>query len=137
MTNGFYIFLVEDDFAQAKLFQFTLKKKHPEVTLLTFESGGKLLEHVDKQNVVQNANRIVLSDLNLPDMTGIELLDALKKTKWGDRVRFILFTQIANPEITEKAYSAGAAAILTKADSYDEFESLVVSLVGFWSLNKI
>jgi two-component system chemotaxis response regulator CheY len=76
------------------------------------------------------ANRpdLVLSDWNMPEMTGIELLHALKGE--GIDVRFGFVTSESTPDMREQAIAGGALFLIAKpftADSFDEVLSSVAA----------
>jgi two-component system chemotaxis response regulator CheY len=55
---------------------------------------------------------LVLSDWNMPEMAGIDLLSALRKE--GRQVPFVFVTSEGTVEMRERATSAGAAALIAK-----------------------
>lgn len=136
MESQLDILLVEDDSAQAELFNILLKKKYSAVQMMHFSSGSKLVNSLKEKFPVSSHPTIILSDLNLLDMTGLELLAELRQLPLGYKLRFILFTQMLNHKTLEEAYSKGATAVLSKPNSLDEFDALITALVTFWSLTR-
>ena len=61
---------------------------------------------------------LVLSDWNMPEMTGIELLEALRRE--GKNVRFGFVTTEGTPEMRNRAMEAGALFLLAKPFTADE-----------------
>jgi len=55
---------------------------------------------------------LVISDWNMPEMKGIDLLRTLRRT--GEAVPFGFITSENGPEIREEAFAAGAAFVITK-----------------------
>ena len=71
---------------------------------------------------------LVLSDWNMPEMTGIECLEALRAS--GSRVPFGFVTSEGSPEMREKAADAGAMFLIAKpftADTFNEHLDGVIS----------
>ncbi len=62
---------------------------------------------------------LVLSDWNMPNMTGIDLLRALRAA--GDDVPFGFVTSEGSPEMREKAADAGALFLIAKPFTADTF----------------
>ncbi len=132
--STFQIWLVEDDDAQSELFKILLKTNYPSIPLKIFTNGASVVAAVeDCSPEINPRTTLVLSDLNLPDMSGIEMLTCLGKKVSTSKFRFLLFTQMANPKIVESAYAAGATAFLSKPESLEEYQVLLTSLVNFWS----
>jgi two-component system chemotaxis response regulator CheY len=66
---------------------------------------------------------IVLSDWNMPNMTGIELLENL--TKDAVKVKFGFITTEATPDMRQRATAAGAAFLISKPFSPESFKEIL------------
>jgi two-component system chemotaxis response regulator CheY len=64
---------------------------------------------------------LVLSDWNMPNMTGIELLESL--TKDGVKVKFGFVTTEATPDMRERANGAGASFLISKPFTPESFKA--------------
>jgi two-component system chemotaxis response regulator CheY len=64
---------------------------------------------------------LVLSDWNMPNMTGIELLEAL--TKGGVKVKFGFVTTEATPDMRQRATAAGASFLISKPFTPESFKA--------------
>lgn len=75
-----------------------------------------IVEAVDGQEALEKAVSespdVVISDWNMPNMTGMELLAALRDR--GDTTPFGFVTSESNPEMKERALAAGAGFLVTK-----------------------
>lgn len=112
------IFIVDDSKAMRLIVRKTLR-----------EAGFEHHEFVEKVNgkealeaLRQAPCDLVLSDWNMPEMTGIELLEALRKEEI--RVKFGFVTSEGSDEIRAKALEAGAMFIAVKPFSADAFQKL-------------
>lgn len=66
---------------------------------------------------------LILSDWNMPEMNGLEFLQALRAE--GNDVRFIFVTSEGTPEMRAKAIEAGANSLLTKPLTADRFAEVL------------
>lgn len=140
MNAKLTIWLVEDDVAQLQLLQALLDRSYPEVTLNAVTDGSKLLTRLHERFVVPHTNRlgreshIVITDLHLTGMSGLELVAAIKKdpTLSWIPVLFLSGTQSAN-EILE-TYHAGGTAYLVKPLDLSKLETMLKNIVDFWSV---
>lgn len=66
---------------------------------------------------------MVLCDWNMPEMSGIELLKALKSEGIG--VKFGFITSVATPEIKQEAAAAGALFVIGKPFSPDKLKAAI------------
>lgn len=71
---------------------------------------------------------LILSDWNMPNMTGIEFLAALRGS--GDQTTFGFVTSESNPAMREQAISGGAAFLLAKPFDADQFAEVVGAVVA-------
>jgi len=96
------LILVDDD----PIFQFGVKhlvkglKK--QVDLQVFDSGEQLLEFLSSPNMDRTPN-VLLIDLNMPEMSGWEVLEHLKKIDLGKKVWIYVCSSSINPTDIRKA----------------------------------
>jgi two-component system, chemotaxis family, chemotaxis protein CheY len=81
--------------------------------IIEAENGALGLE-----SIAANKPDIVLSDWNMPEMTGIELLTALRAK--GDSTTFGFVTSETTPEMREQAITGGASFVLAKPFTPEE-----------------
>jgi two-component system chemotaxis response regulator CheY len=72
---------------------------------------------------------VVLSDWNMPEMNGLECLQALRDV--GNEVRFGFVTSETTPEMREKAIVAGAGFFLAKPFTADDLADALMALVRY------
>ncbi|MGN6131491.1 MAG: response regulator [Nocardioidaceae bacterium] len=94
-------------------------------------SGHELVEATDGyeglQAVQQHGPDLVLSDWNMPEMTGIELLQALRAQ--GLMVPFGFVTSEGSPEMVTRAADAGALFVITKPFTAETFRDALDPVV--------
>ncbi|MGY1748609.1 MULTISPECIES: response regulator [unclassified Modestobacter] len=71
---------------------------------------------------------LVLSDWNMPNMTGIECLEALRAS--GSQVPFGFVTSEGSPEMREKAANAGALFLIAKPFNEDTFKDALDGVIA-------
>jgi CheY-like chemotaxis protein len=104
-----------------------------EVQLL--ENGQQAVDFLFKLGSFDNAWRpdLVLLNLNLPRLTGHEVLAEVKKDSSLRRIPIVLWTVSKRAEDIEKAYGAGIAAYLCKqGPTKSEFPKELIALRSFW-----
>lgn len=69
---------------------------------------------------------VILSDWNMPNMTGIELLEHLQET--GVSIPFGFVTSETTPAMRERAIAAGARFLIAKPFTTDQFEDAFAGL---------
>lgn len=101
------ILLVDDCPTTRKLISFYLKSTGYEV--ITAENGIDAIEKLGKHNI-----NLILSDLNMPYMDGIELLKNLRADSSWSNIPVLMVTTEADEAEKKKAFDAGANGYLVK-----------------------
>lgn len=107
------IALVEDDHADAMLLEKVASKAWPEARIVRFEHGGEFLDALDAAGRDEPV-RVMFIDLNMPGVSGFELLESLAERDLGDRILKFVLTTSAAPEDIARAYACGANAYFQK-----------------------
>jgi two-component system, chemotaxis family, chemotaxis protein CheY len=71
---------------------------------------------------------LVLSDWNMPEMTGIEVLHALRAA--GNNIKFGFVTSECTPEMMQQADAAGSLFFIVKPFTADRFDEIFAPILG-------
>jgi DNA-binding response OmpR family regulator len=103
------IAIVEDDQAISQMYRFKFEAEGYDVQ--TAENGKVGLELVEAMKP-----DIVLLDLMMPEMTGDQMLAAMRKTTWGKDIKVIILTNMGEQEVPQTVRELGVSAVILKAD---------------------
>lgn len=103
------IAIIEDDQAISQMYRFKFEGEG--YTVETAENGKLGLELVKTMKP-----DIILLDLMMPEMTGDEMLEKLRATPWGKKVKVIILTNMGEQEIPPKVKQLGINGLILKAD---------------------
>lgn len=112
------VLIVDDERSMRDFLKILLMKEGHEVTAA--ESGAKALSLLASQDI-----DVIVSDIRMPGMTGIELLEAVKE-KTAD-IPVILITAFASPDDAVLAMKNGAFDYISKPFNVDEIKSVIES----------
>lgn len=127
--HGYDILLVEDDAADAVLIQEALHERDTRaITRVT--DGVAALEYL-RNPATSNPDLIVL-DLNMPRMSGRELLHVLKNDEELKAIPVVVLTTSGAPEDVAAAYRNHSNAYVTKPMNLDDFARAVRSIDDFF-----
>jgi two-component system chemotaxis response regulator CheY len=118
------ILIVDDSKAMRMIVRRTLRQAGFGGHDVTEASNGK--EALDA--IRGEAPDLVLSDWNMPEMTGIELLDALRAA--GINVNFGFVTTERTTEMRDRASSSGAKFLIVKPFTPEDFQAALTPLLG-------
>lgn len=101
--------IIEDDQAISQMYRFKFEAEG--FTVETAENGrlGLALAESMKPD-------IILLDLMMPEMTGDEMLELLRKTEWGKDIKVIILTNMGEQEIPPRVKELGVNGVILKAD---------------------
>ena len=103
------IAIIEDDQAISQMYRFKFEAEG--FTVETAENGQlglKLAESMKPD--------IILLDLMMPEMTGDEMLQKLRTTDWGQKIKVIILTNVGEQEIPENVKQFGVSGVILKAN---------------------
>jgi CheY-like chemotaxis protein len=121
------ILVVDDESDVAELFKrkFRRELRSGEYVMYFAISGEDAVKQLNSD--VEPKVMLVLSDINMPGMSGIELLKDTRK-RWPD-LPVAMITAYDEPETMLKALDAGAAAFLAKPIDFAELKNKIAGLV--------
>ena len=109
------VMIVEDDPLAARLMSF-LFSKCKDLKPVVVKSGEDAVEWVASPSAARPKPDLIVSDLNLPGMSGIELMKAVHANSPSRRTPFMIVTAAANAATQAASLSAGAVAFVDKAE---------------------
>ena len=128
------ILLIEDDMIEVmKLNRATssLQLTHSITEANNGEDALKLLEQKD------NLPDIILLDLNMPKINGIEFLKILKADERLQYIPTIILTTSNNQRDLLECYKVGVAGYVLKPLKYEDYVSKIEKLLAYWSINEL
>jgi len=112
--------VVDDEESMCNFMEIMLKKEG--YTVSTAQSGREAMERMDSEHP-----DLVISDIMMPEMSGIELLTEAKKRR--DDLHFIVMTAYASVDSAVEALKKGADDYITKPFKIDEIKQVIKTLL--------
>jgi CheY-like chemotaxis protein len=136
MNNAVTIVMIEDDDGHARLIEKNIVRAGVTNPIVHFPNGTTALEYLEK-NGDSARSLLVLLDLNLPDMTGIDILQRLKNDEVLKRAPVIVLTTTDDKREIERCYELGCNVYITKPVEYDHFANAIRQLGLFFSVIQV
>ena len=80
---------------------------------------------------------LILLDLNLPDMTGIEILRRVKENKYLKCAPVVVLTTTDDSQEIKRCYELGCNVYITKPVNYESFANAIRQLGLFFSVIQV
>lgn len=128
------ILLVEDNPGDVRLTVEALKEAKVSNNLSVVGDGQDALSYLRREGQFQDAARpdLILLDLNLPRMSGREVLALIKEDSDLKRIPVVILTTSEAEQDILRSYDLHANCYITKPVDLEKFITVVKSIEGFW-----
>lgn len=122
------ILLIDDDSDDRIFFRDAVKDiADDQVTCITLDDGHELMSTLIKGGAAQP--NIIFTDINMPGMSGWEVLAALKEHSTYSEIPVIMYSTSKHAEEIEKAKNFGALCFFNKPSDFDDLISALREVV--------
>lgn len=134
------ILLVEDNFDDAELTIAELKKHNMANNLIHVADGEEALEFIFAtgkyagQRTIESSPKLILLDIKMPKVDGIEVLEKIKSDKRTKRIPVVILTSSKEDPDIRKCYNLGANSYIVKPVGFDGFAKAIMNLGFYWLL---
>ncbi|MEP2281388.1 response regulator [Maribacter sp.] len=128
------ILLIEDDLIEVMKLKRTVSKLNLKHNIIEAKNGESALTHLRSGEKLPD---IILLDLNMPRMNGIEFLAILKE---DDRLKYlptVILTTSENRADLLKCYEVGIAGYVIKPLKYEDYEYKLNAVLTYWTVNQL
>lgn len=128
------ILMIEDNPGDVRLTREVLRDTSISSSLIAVKDGEEAMNYLYQKGAFADAVRpdLILLDLNLPRMGGLEILQKIKSDKGLRSIPVVILTSSQAEQDILAGYEAYANAYITKPVSLDQFSRVVMSIEGFW-----
>ena len=136
MTTGGDIVLVEDSDEDAELTMRALNRQNLANNVRRLSDGQQAIYYFfgTPANGEQDVPRVVLLDLKLPMVNGLEILRRLKTEARTHNIPVVVLTSSKEDRDLEEAYRLGVNSYIVKPVEFDKFMGAVESVGLYWML---
>ncbi|MEO3384982.1 response regulator [Mesorhizobium sp. CAU 1741] len=135
------IIMIEDDEGHARLIEKNIRRAGVSNEIMPFTNGTDALAYLlGKDGSGEESARrqlLVLLDLNLPDMTGVAILEKVKNNPHTRRSPVVVLTTTDDEREIQRCYDLGANVYITKPVDYESFANAIRQLGLFFSVMQV
>ncbi|MEX0287900.1 MAG: response regulator [Flavobacteriaceae bacterium] len=128
------ILFIEDDQIETMKLQRTVSRHGLNHTIIEAKNGEEALEVL---NTAEKLPDIILLDLNMPKMNGIEFLKILKADSKIKYLPTIILTTSENRTDLLECYKTGIAGYVIKPLKYEDYEDKLIKVFSYWDVNEL
>jgi two-component system, response regulator len=132
------IILVEDNVSDADLIMRSLKKNNFANSILHLQDGQEALDYffgsIETEKKNKTFPKVILLDLKMPKVNGIEVLERLKKSELTRHIPVIIMSSSKEDSDLEKCYQFGTNSYVVKPVAFDDFIKAVSQVGLYWLL---
>lgn len=128
------ILLIEDDMIEVMKFQRTISSLKLDHNIIEANNGEEALKILEKKDELPD---IILLDLNMPKINGIEFLNILKSDDVLRYIPTIILTTSQNQKDLLECYKIGIAGYVLKPLKYEDYVSKMGKILAYWSVNEL
>jgi two-component system response regulator len=137
--NEVEILLVEDNPNDAELTLRALKKSNLANRVFHAKDGAEALEFIFAEGAyagraIENTPKVILLDLKLPKVNGIEVLQRIKTDERTKTIPVVVMTSSREDTDLEKCYALGVNSYIVKPVEFESFAKTVSELGFYWLL---
>ena len=133
MVKDLNILLLEDDKIEVMKFERTLVTLESEHNLQVANNGEEAIQLL---NNAEELPDLILLDLNMPKLNGIEFLTMIKSDPKLNHIPTVILTTSINKNDLLECYRLGIAGYITKPLKYEDYLLKMKYLIDYWSINE-
>jgi CheY-like chemotaxis protein len=137
LTKRTMVVIAEDDPDDRLLIKDALKEANPSVEVYFVVDGAEMLDYLyHRGKYERNENlphpELVLLDLNMPRVSGMEVLREIKQDQALRSIPVVVLTTSRSPEDVALSYELGGNGFITKPDSFTKLVEIMDNLDRYW-----
>ena len=134
MEKKLNVLLIEDDMIEIMKFNRTVSSLKLNHKIVEANNGEEALVILEKKDELPH---IILLDLNMPKINGIEFLKILKGDDVLKHIPTIILTTSSNQKDLLECYKIGIAGYVLKPLKYEDYVLKIEKLLAYWSINEL
>jgi len=140
-TTPVTIIMIEDDEGHARLIERNIRRSGVNNEIVPFSNGTDAVRYMFGSDGTGLSHKgralLILLDLNLPDMSGIEILRRIKDSKYLKAAPVVVLTTTDDSDEIKRCYELGCNVYITKPVNYESFANAIRQLGLFFSVIQV
>jgi CheY-like chemotaxis protein len=134
MKKQLNVLLVEDNLIEVMKMRRTVSLLDLKHNIIVANNGEDALQHLEDKSKFPD---LILLDLNMPKVGGIEFLAILKNNDDIKHIPTVILTTSDNQKDLEECYRLGVSGYVLKPLKYDDYVEKIKNVLSYWSMNEL
>lgn len=134
MKKNLKVLLIEDNLIEVMKMKRTISFLELEHTLSVANNGEEGLKIIEDKSKLPD---LILLDLNMPKLSGIEFLSILKNNDEIKHIPTVILTTSDNQKDLEECYKLGVSGYVLKPLKYNDYVEKIKIVLSYWSMNEL
>jgi len=134
MSKILKILFIEDDTIELMKFKRVIDSLKYNHEIIEAHNGFDAIQVLTTRGIIPD---IIILDLNMPKVNGIEFLSILKNDEKLKYIPAIILSTSNNPKDIYECYKIGIAGYIVKPLKYDDYVSKIQKIIEYWSSNEL
>jgi len=126
--------LVDDDALEHHKLKYTLNDSEIKLDIVSAYNGEEALDYLNAHKY--NLPAIIILDLNMPKMNGIEFLEAIKPNEIWAQIPIVVLTTSKDQQDKLATFSKGISGYMVKPVDYPQFKEMIATIKDYWNLSE-
>lgn len=134
MKKQLNVLLVEDNLIEVMKMRRTFSLLDLKHNIIVANNGEDALQNLEDKSKFPD---LILLDLNMPKVSGVEFLAILKKNDHIKHIPTVILTTSDNQTDLEECYRLGVSGYVLKPLKYDDYVEKISNVLSYWSMNEL
>jgi CheY-like chemotaxis protein len=134
MKKQLNVLLVEDNLIEVMKMRRAVSLLDLKHNIRVANNGEDALQTLEDKSKFPD---LILLDLNMPKVSGIEFLAILKNNDLIKHIPTVILTTSDNQKDLEECYRLGVSGYILKPLKYDDYVEKVKNVLSYWSMNEL
>ncbi|MFQ3181290.1 MAG: CheY-like chemotaxis protein [Polaribacter sp.] len=134
MKKQLNVLLVEDNLIEVMKMRRAVSLLDLKHNIRVANNGEDALQTLEDKSKFPD---LILLDLNMPKVGGIEFLSILKKNDNIKHIPTVILTTSDNQKDLEECYRLGVSGYVLKPLKYDDYVEKIKKVLSYWSMNEL
>ena len=134
MKEKLKILLIEDDIIEVMKLNRTISTLDLHHDIVEANNGEDALNILEDKNHLPD---IILLDLNMPKLNGIEFLSILKNDDDLKYIPTVILTTSSNQKDLKECFKIGVSGYVLKPLKYEDYVTKISKILEYWTINEL